>query len=784
MRNKRILTIIASGCGLLLATLAANAQTTVNQLLDSTFVHGKDKAAELVLDDPASDYDYLGINGTALEACKLTAFDGLFCLDGKIVRRWPHPTTQVDLDGTPGIASTPVVECEDGVLNLDEKKANTCTGMTVDLDGNIWLAGKNKGRSHSLIELIYKDGDCPAGWSETKLGLCALEFATGRPLLVDLVAVDGGLAEGFSLPNDAAPLKAILGLEERKTAVAFLEGGVVRELASGKADWGLTGNEQLLALTVLQLSDPLQNYILVTTTTGRVLAWDTTGGKVADEVFNMRDTVTYGLPSSFDLGPCASGDPVYSVRASSTTNLVYVTDSEYCEVSVLQASRDADGALTLALATGMQSTYSTRGLTAVTGVTVAPGNTIDLSTCSSPDAPCALVVDENGDPAATLAGVKLLDTAISGLTLFQVEGMPDCRYAPFDCLAFIPPVDPEPATPAEAVSTLIAAGIIVPLQLDNDDDRDAATNPGAQRLNITPLLPVEVTELFPTKLHDMLLPHYVRGQSVKGFVFGGFFGVTEDGVVFRDTFEGRYVVEALAGSSLGCEENLGTLYWDVIGTVSERWGSAKDDYLPSTSGDDPPEAFHLMSIVNSGCGSSRTRDNNWSFKPYNLEPTPCTFNPDLAGNWSDDGTCSLPGTGETDVADDAVYAKLLLVMADDYVRMLDTFACADGDGNGVAPLDSVACQAVSIQVDNMIDKLHKCWDATQQPKQSSGDQNCQAFDSQLANLQQLLDQTPVIDPDYANRVGELKARAATMRHVFETRFVPSLALTPDGKFVE
>jgi len=136
MRNKRILTIIASGCGLLLATLAANAQTTVDQLLDSTFVHGQDKAAELILDDPSSDYDYLGINGTALHACKLTAFDGLFCLDGKIVRRWPHPTTQVDLDGTPGIASTPVVECEDGVLNLDEKKANTCTGMTVDLDGN------------------------------------------------------------------------------------------------------------------------------------------------------------------------------------------------------------------------------------------------------------------------------------------------------------------------------------------------------------------------------------------------------------------------------------------------------------------------------------------------------------------------------------------------------------------------------------------------------------------------------------------------------------------------
>jgi hypothetical protein len=505
------------------------------------------------------------------------------------------------------------------------------------------------------------------------------------------------------------------------------------------------------------------------------LAWDTTGGKVADEVFNMRDTVTYGLPSSFDLGPCTSGDPVYSVRASSTTNLVYVTDSEYCEVTALEASRDTDGALTLTLATGMQSTYSTRDLTAVTGVTVAPGNTIDLSTCSDPNVPCALVVDENGDPAASLVGVKLVDTAISGLTLFQVEGMPDCRYAPFDCLAFIPPVDPAPATAAEAVSALIAAGVIVPLKLGVGDNRDATTNPGAQRLNITPLLPVEITELFPDQLPSMLLPHYVRGQGINGFVFGGFFGVTEDGVVFRDTFEGRYDVAALVGSSLGCADDLGSLNWDVVGTVSERWLSAEDPY--SMAG-----PLRLMSIINSGCGSSRTRDNNWSFKPYNLEPTPCTFNPDLAGIWSDDGICALPGTMEE--PDDAVYAKMLLVMADDYVRTLDQMACADADGNGVAPLGSAACLQIQGNVANMIDKLHKCWDATQQPKQSSGDQNCQAFDSQLANLQQLLDQTPVIDPDYANRVGELKARAATMRHVFETRFVPSLALTPDGKFVE
>ena len=95
-------------------------------------------------------------------------------------------------------------------------------------------------------------------------------------------------------------------------------------------------------------------------------------------------------------------------------------------------------------------TFSTNGLTAVTGVTVAPGNAIDLSDCDDPNVPCPLVLDANGEAAASIAGVQLVDTSVSGLTLFQVEGMPDCRYAPFDCLAIIDPDATPPATPSGA----------------------------------------------------------------------------------------------------------------------------------------------------------------------------------------------------------------------------------------------------------------------------------------------------------------------------------------------
>jgi hypothetical protein len=126
---------------------------------------------------------------------------------------------------------------------------------------------------------------------------------------------------------------------------------------------------------------------------------------------------------------------------------------------------------------------------------------------------------------------------------------------------------------------------------------------------------------------------------------------------------------------------------------------------------------------------------------------------------------------------------MLLVLLDELERTIDQLACQDlyNENGGIAPLSANDCAYVQSKVLNGADKFCKCWDATKQPKQSSGDQNCQTFDSQLADLETSLGQISPVGTDVANRVGELKARVTRMRHILTTRFAPSV---PAGGFSE
>ena len=760
---------------------------TVQQVLDSVYINGVTRAAEMPFADstqrsPLPEYIDRGIGGSSLRGCTLTAIHGLYCLDirsdGKFIVNWPNPAkVEYSTSMPPHVPSYDIINCND-IPGLDSRKDETCTTFTVDLGGSIWLGGKDKGKSYSLVEAIEVPvaDTCPGGYgalpvlSSNGKRYCSRMVSSGRPLLVDIYPIDGDVAEQFTLFG-SGPLSGNLMLEERKTATFAQSDGTTIEIASGKRDWGLIGSELLQGITLLQKAGDTaadtRNYVLVTTTLGRVLAYDTAGGHPAFPVFDIpahREAAT----------PCSADAPAFSVRTGTKTGFIYAGDSQYCEVSALEPAYDADGNLTNlvdAVEGGQNLTLSTRSdgdYIAPTNITVSPGVSINLNDCADPYMPCTLVVNSTGSPIATLSNVQLYDTGISGMTLFQIENIPDCRYVPGDCLAELD----IPDNGSGAVETLISAGVIVPLK---PLDPVARLNPAAQRLNLTKLLPAEVTELFDEPLPDMLLSRMYRGQKINDFRFGGFFGRTEDGVVFRNVFYGEFDISGLAGSSLGCAENLGSLDWDVLTTVSERYVSASQPYAAT----DPQ---HLTTIINSGCGTSRTAGSRWSLKPYNLEMTPCTYNPDPADNWAGDGQCVV-GHPEEEVADDAVYGKLLLELLDEFGGTLEQLACTDSynENGGTAPLSATDCSAVRADYLNTLDKFDKCWDATQQPKQSSGNQTCQAFDVQLASLESTVSGLTSIGPDVANRAGELWARVITIRHVYDTRFTPSLP--PDG-FVE
>jgi hypothetical protein len=750
----------------------AAAVDVVFQALDTVKTYSNTSVLDMAFDDPRRSADFFdsGVSGSEFRACQLTAINGLYCLDAKSVRQWPN-------SADPLIFST-LIDCEDPVLNLDTRKADTCTGMTVDLMGTVWLAGKNKGKSHSLIKAlpVAATDSCPAGFERLAAGAyCAREVATGRPLLVDITPIDGDFAALFPLGP------GILGLEQRKTAVFFDVDGAATELASGKRDWNQPGNEQLTGIAALQIStgaDTANNYVVVATTAGRILAKLVGSSQSAISVFDIAANREAGSTQ------CDFNDATYGIRASSKSGFIYVTDRQFCQVIALNADADGSGNLTqLINATepvfdigGTQ--IDTTNLTLETadgpaatfppeGPTIAPGINVDLNDCQGV---CPLIIDINGNVAASLADVQLASQE-SGLTLFQVKNIPDCRYDPLTCQTLL------------GITDLLAAGVIL--------DPDGTGLPQAQLLNLTAMLPQEITDLFLADggLPDMYLARQYRGQQHTGFTFEAFFGVVEEGVIFRETFESEFNVQALAGTELGCklglpnssplytvnegqpDEMFGTLNWDIVNSVSETYVSLVD-------ASDPTAPDHVTTLTNSDCASSKSRDGRWSIKPYNLEVTPCSYNNDAGDVWVSDGSCPVGGP---ELADDAVLAKLLIALFDELGAALNNLACADADGAGSPPLSAGACASLDADWFNAKDKLDKCWGATQQPKQSSGDQNCQAFVSQLNGFESTLDGTVLFGTDPANRRGELKARVLTIRHLYDERVVPSI---PAAGFVE
>lgn len=735
-----VLTLLVWLTSLGVAGIGADAQAqTTRQTLDRVDAFSSTAVIEMAFGDANRSRDFidLGIAGSSFTDCKLTATDGIFCLDGKVLRHWRNTRdAQTFVDE---------LSCDDPALGLDTKKSNTCTGMTVDLSGAIWLAGK-KANSHSLIKVVAKGAACPDSSWVALAGntYCAKPLYTGRPLLVDIGPIDGAAGAAFSPCPGCATQSGVLGLEERKTTIFFPDTGSSAStapivLASGK-DWGLGGNEQLLSGALLQLpqGSAIGNFVLVTTTKGRILAKRTDQAGAVFQVFDIPAARAQGSAQ------CDAGSQQYGIRSSTKSATVYVTDRNYCQVLALVANGSPFTALVRAAAIPVLATSDAFTTVAPIGPTLAPGISVDLRDCS---VNCPLLSNDSGVTAASFVGVSLAAGSKSGITLFQIKGIPDCRYAN------------APGFPA-ALKTLCdnTAGVIV--------DPDHVGIPAAQRLNVTPLLPREVTQLFdnsgvpPRGLPPLLISRQYRAQSRTHFVFDAFFVVAEAGVRFRDTFVAEFDVPVLeeVPESLGCLPVAGDLRaWDVMTTVSETYQTL--------------DGQHVDMLTNIGCRNpTKTSGDRLSLLPYNLEIAPDTYAPTTAS--------AVP---MVTFGNDAIFARLLQSLYGDLEYVRRELACEQVDpvaNGGPAPITASVCGTLANTWSNGKFKLDKCINAAFQPKQSAGDENCQAFVSQLTNYRTQLP-TTTAPSDVANRLGELKVRVDVIRHVFDTRFLPSI---PTGGF--
>lgn len=726
--------------------ISATATGQPLQLLDRVQAFDDEAVLDMYFDKlsterPPNFEVAINSSGSDFTACKLTATLGMFCLDGSVVRHWP---TATDGGGT-----SVIVDCADATLGL-----KACTGLTVDLGGTIWLAGQDKGKTHNLFRIkLEPPGPCSSG---SRLALssdyCAILWAKDKPLLVDLNSIDGDTAAGFvygATPPAAEDRRGVLALEERKTAVFFpaAQGAAAYEIASGKTQWTLAGNEQLFSAALLQYVNPvtlaLENYVLATTSNNRILAAETDGTPNVIQVFDidvMRD------PGSVQ---CDFEDPASGIRTSPKSGLTYVSDRQYCEVLALVPTTDATSGKLVGLANADDdgapltlSTNDTPGTFPVRGPTIAPGEAIDLRACGSS---CTMVTTAAGAPGATMSGVSVIGDK-DGMTLFQIEGVPDCRHIPLVCVGLLDNVASE--------ADLITEGIIL--------DPHGLGNPSAQLLNVTPLLPLEVTESVDIDLPPMWISHWYEAQQEKGYFFNAFFGYTD--ATFEGVFEIEIEVRELTGQARECIDPAAPEHTavetliaghDVAVKVSEDYHSIERNYIPGGSD-------HETMLINVGCGSLRGNAERWSLMPFDLGFNEDTYDP------------TDPGPGSVTTNDDAVFAKLLRSLYDDLDESINTLACVAADGQASAPMSPTDCAEFNSRLANTLHKLDKCIEATKVPKESAGNENCGSYESQSQHLSDFLDAVVPGGDDPANRIGESQARNGVIGFVYGNLFYPSI----------
>jgi hypothetical protein len=768
---------------LVVAALPISALADVEQTLDSVDALTSRQVLEMRFGEstvPVPAYDdpvtaSAPIVGTApglqtrFAACQRAGDRRLSCL----LNSYTNPATgllvQPVLRYTEAGSSETLFDCTDPALALDRRRANPCTSVTADLAGNVWIGGRD-GQAHSLIKVVevpttetcgtdrnalVDDVTDSRGFSEFSRAspsgskFCFRRYATGRPVIVDMLSIDSKAAVGFQGPSGAVG-KGVLLLEDRRTAVFVADRKLPNGapdtvapvvLASGKSGFALIGNEAVQSVALSQrpctgancTANDRDNYLLATTSGGRVVAKRLDPLGPTAQVFPTLPATT--------VGTCASTlVPQYWVRVSRQTDQIFVADRSCQQVRAFASASDPLAAL---VPLGSLSTAPASSTTSLDTLSVSPGIGIDLADCFDED--CILVPDgpdTANNVGARLTNVEIVPNGRSGLTVFRIRNIPDCRHLPAS------------ACPAGAV---------------------VAIN-GQAYLDVAKLLPPEVLELFddttsPT-LEDLELligPQYrARQDKYGGYTFEALFGRTEDGVLFRDVFDLEFDVGELVAELTG--ENVsrcGFQYapitgdpdgWDAIVTVSERTttAAALDGTVLAVRATSPATgpARHVDMLTNTFCTNpTATKGKTWSLYAYGLDLT--DTRPDR-------------------------FAHLLDGLFDDLERARVLSACRDVDGNGgVAPLSAGICSALEADWDNTRDKLNKCIGAAQAGKTSALDQTCNAFRTQFdAYIARLEGATPQ-GPDVANRYGELLVRIAVINYVYAQQFIKSV---PPGGF--
>jgi hypothetical protein len=745
----------------LLLGQAAAAQDGTRQTLDTVVSHGARTVVTLDVGDAIVDRDFTftGITGTQFVACR-QARSGFFCLDSvggiPTIVRWPAAASSGP--GESLIACTQLP----GVTRRVQ-----CSGLTAEPAGTLWLAA-TKNNAHSLFKLD-PDGTCA-----TRLaGYCVTEPYVGRPSLVDIDAFDG------TLVPQLGSTKGVLGLESRQNAVFFADpppAGTRAEprVVATARDWGLGAKEEVLSVTFRRAGG--STYLLGVTTRDRVLQRKLGDPAPAVTVFDIAANRANRPAGSRPAQLCAagSGAQAYEIRASEKTGDVYLADRNYCEVLGLDPVTENQLQFVASFSTLAANGVVASGVSATDvapeGVSIAAGFAVDLKRCTSPEGCTAIAGTAPDKAAAKLLSVDLVDTKIAGITIYRVEGIPDCRYTGFD-----PAKSPAAALCASAGSPgALVVGV--------------AGEPARQHLNVAPLLPDEILQLYdrsnapPNGLPPLLIPPQYRADSAgrdgvigtaDDYLFEALFVVPQKGLRFRDTFVLELDVPLLTGEGgagtcfTPADRSLPSLLdWDVVVNVSEIWQSTPGAYVARA--------------VNSDCRNpTQVEGDRLSLIPYNLRTTTTTYAPKYAITPS--GPVVNGPVGLTP-DNDAVFARLVQSLYQELEDVRRDLACTARDTldggpltatNQAAPLSRRTCDTLAATWANGKQKLDKCIAAAFDPKSSAGDENCQSFVSQLDNFRASVP-AGVSSTDFANRAGELKTRASTIRHIFLNRFLPSI----------